>query len=173
MDVRRTLAFALVVPLLLAGCSEDEPTPKMPDPPPTSSPTPSPSVSETPEAESAEDFIRRWAAIEAKMENTGDTSEYRELSGDCKACTGLASDVEDLYAAGGYLKWSGWTILRVTPRPGSETEFVVRVDSSPTEYRERTEGPLKRLEGGRGAHLLTLAKDDISWVVVEKAMVAE
>lgn len=173
MLVRSALALALAVPLLLAGCT-DEPEPKMPDPTPSSSaPSPSPSESETAEVESAEEFIRRWSAIEAEMENTGDTAEYRELSSDCKACTGLAADVEDLYAAGGYLKWGGWTISRITPRPGSETEFVVRVDSSPTDYRERAGGPLKRLEGGRGIHLLTLEKDGTSWVLVEKAMVAE
>ena len=61
MHVRRALALAVVGPLLLAGCTGDpEPTPKIPDPT-SSSPTPSPTDSETPEAESAEEFIRRWA----------------------------------------------------------------------------------------------------------------
>ncbi len=36
--VRRSLAVACVLPLLLAGCSDAEPTPQMPDPTASSSP---------------------------------------------------------------------------------------------------------------------------------------
>ncbi len=61
MHVRRALALAVVGPLLLAGCTGDpEPTPNIPDPTPSSS-SPTATESETPEAESAEDFIRRWS----------------------------------------------------------------------------------------------------------------
>ena len=37
--VRRSLAAACVLPLLLAGCSEAEPTPQIPDPTASSSPS--------------------------------------------------------------------------------------------------------------------------------------
>ena len=85
MDVRRAVALALVVPLLLAGCSEDEPEPKMPDPTPTSSePSPSPTESETVEAESAEEFIRRWQAAGDEMQVTGDTTEYDAMTPRCR-----------------------------------------------------------------------------------------
>ncbi len=174
MHVRRVLALAaVVVALLLAGCSDDPaPTPKMPEST-SSSPTPTPTESETPEVESAEEFIRRWVEVEAEMENTGDAAEYRKLSAKCEACMGLADTIEGWYDAGGYVKWDGWRITRVTSRGGSATEFVVRVVSSPTEYKERAEGPVKSYSGGRGAHLLTLERREGSWAVTYKAMVAQ
>jgi hypothetical protein len=172
MHVRRALALTLAVPVLLAGCSDDpEPTPKMPEPT-SSSPTSTEPATEEPEAESPEEFIRRWAAVEAEMENTGDTAEYLEMSRECKACTGLAEIIEGWYEAGGYVEWGGWRITRITPR-GDSTEFVVRVVSSPTKYKERAKGPVKTYPGGRGAHVLTLKPKGNSWVVTYKAMVAE
>ena len=173
MHVRRTLALTLAVPLLLTGCSEDpEPRPKMPDPTPTSA-TPSPTKSETAETESPEEFIRRWAAIEAEMENTGDTSEYRELSVGCKACSDLADLVEKWYAAGGFIKWGGWKILAVEARDGSDAEYVVRVRSSPTKYKESAKGAVKRFDGGPGAHMIVLRPRAESWVVTRKAEVPQ
>ena len=171
MHVRRILALVLAGPLLLAGCSDPEPI--LPDPPPTSpSPTtPSPSDSETPESESAEDFIRRWAAAETQMENTGDTAEYRDLSVGCKACTDLADLVEKWYEAGGFIEWDGWDIEGVKPRGDNGSEFVVRVTSSPTRYKESKSGPLKTFDGGPGAHLLELKQRGDSWVVTHKAEV--
>ena len=77
MHVRRALALTLAVPVLLAGCSDDpEPKPKIPEPT-SSSPTPTPTESETPEAESPEDFIRRWVEAGDEMQVTGETAEYR------------------------------------------------------------------------------------------------
>ena len=171
MHVRRALALTVVVPLLLAGCTDDpEPTPKIPDPT-TSSPTSPATETETPEAETAEDFIRRWAAAEARMENTGDTAEYRELSRECKACTDLAALVERWYADGGFIEWGGWRIRGIEPRGDSDVEFVVRVRSSPTKYKESAKGPLKTFAGGPGAHLLILKRQGSSWVVTHKAEV--
>lgn len=170
MHVRRALALTAVVSLLLAGCSDDpEPQPKMPDPPPSSSP--SPTASETVEAESAEEFIRRWAAVEAEMENTGKTDAYRELSVGCKACTDLADLVEEWYAAGGFIEWGGWKIQSVRSRGDSGGEYVVRVNSSPTRYKESARGPVQTFDGGPGAHLLVLKPKGESWVVSRKAEV--
>ena len=169
MHVR--LALAVAGALLVAGCSDDpEPAPTVPDPTPSSS-TPSPTDSETPEAESAEDFIRRWAAVEAEMENTGDTKEYRRLSQECQACMDLADLVEKWYAAGGFIEWDGWTVRSVTPRGNSDSEFIVRVTSSPTKYKESKKGQLKTFRGGPGAHLLVVDERGESWVVVRKAEV--
>jgi len=107
MHVRRALALTVVVPLLLAGCSDDEPTPKMPDPPPSSSSTPSPSETETAEAESAEEFIRRWVEAGDEMQVTGETAEFRQLSRKCQACGQAADQVEAIYASGGSIDFDG------------------------------------------------------------------
>jgi len=171
MHVRRALALTLVILLLLAGCSDEpEPTPKIPEPT-TSSATPTPTASETPEAESAEDFIRRWAATEAEMENTGETAEYRQISKGCVACNDLADLIEDWYAAGGYVEWDGWRIQSIKAMASGSDEFVVRVRSSPTTYKESARGPVKTFDGGPGAHALTLEQQGKSWLVVRKAEV--
>ena len=86
MHVRRALALTLAVPILLAGCSDDpEPEPKIPETT-SSSPTPSPTESETPEAESPEDFIRRWQEAADEMARTGETAAFMRLSKGCQAC---------------------------------------------------------------------------------------
>ena len=78
MHVR--LALAVAGALLLTGCSDDpEPTPKIPDPT-SSSPSPTATESETVEAESPEDFIRRWAAVEAEMVPAGLVSRLPKSS---------------------------------------------------------------------------------------------
>ncbi|MBS2936565.1 hypothetical protein KDN32_02275 [Nocardioides sp. J2M5] len=174
MHVRRALALTVIAPLVLAGCSdgdpEAEPTPKMPE---TSSSSPTPTESETVEAESAEDFIRRWAATEAKMENTGETAEYRQLSADCEACVDLADLVEKWYAAGGFIEWDGWRVLEIKESSSRSSDFMVRVRSSPTRYKESARGPVKTFDGGPGAHRLVLRREGASWVVTHKSEVSQ
>jgi hypothetical protein len=173
MHVRRLLALALAGPVLLAGCSDDAaPTPKMPEPS-TSSSTPTPTESETPEAESPEDFIRRWAALEAEMENSGDTTEYMRLSARCDSCKALAETIEGYYGAGGSVHWAGWTIHAINGESGSgRNAYSVDVTSGPTRYKESASAPTKRLQGGKSTHLIRLAKSGASWVVVEKTELA-
>src|SRR6478735_11059895 len=100
MHVRRALALTLAVPVLLAGCSDDpEPEPKIPETT-SSSPTQTPTESETPEAESAEDFIRRWVKAGDEMQVTGETAEYEGLvDGTCKACASFVASVKDVYGS--------------------------------------------------------------------------
>ena len=149
MHVRRTLALGLVVPLLLAGCSEDpEPRPKMPDPTPSSEP--SQTESETAEAESPEEFIERWVSASNKMQNTGETAEYLQISGDCPQCKQVASRVESAFDAGGFFRTDGWTVLEITERSQSAKRPVldVRVDSAPTTLKESKSSEKVRYPGG-------------------------
>ncbi|WP_139227590.1 DUF6318 family protein [Nocardioides alpinus] len=172
MHVRRALALALVVPLLLAGCSEEpEPTPKIPDPT-SSSPSPTATESETPEAESAEDFIRRWADALQEMQATGETGPFRELGPACESCSETADRVEQIYAAGGAIEWDGWTILSIEEN-GASDEFRVIERSAPTRFRESSDAPWKRLDGGRTPHVIQLESAGTSWLVVRTAEVSE
>ena len=172
MHVRRALALTLAVPLLLAGCSEDpEPEPKMPDPTPTSS-APSPTESETAEAESPEEFIRRWAIALRDMQATGQTADFRKLGPRCESCNSAADRVEQIYAAGGAIKWDGWSIVSIKPRGSGNTDFVVVEDSAPTRFREAKDAPWQKLDGGRTRHILELKNDKGSWVMVRSAELA-
>ncbi|PUA82474.1 hypothetical protein [Nocardioides currus] len=172
MSVRRALAVALLVPLvLLSACTNDDPEPKMPE---TSSSTPSPTESSSTAApETPEAFIRRWAALEAEMERSGDTTAYLQLQKGCSACTDLARTVDGYYKAGGFVRWAGWTIgsVRAYP-PGGEGAYAVKVSSPPTEYKESKGGALKTLPGGRSTKIITLAPAGDSWVVTDKAELA-
>ena len=117
MHVCRALALTAVVPLLLAGCSDDpEPQPKMPDPPASSSPTPT--ASETVEAESAEEFIRRWQAEADSMQVTGRTKRFLALGPNCEACHAFAENVKSVYEAGGHAEFDG-TEIRAIKRSGN------------------------------------------------------
>ena len=174
MHVRRAFALAAAIPLLLAGCTDTpEPTPKIPDPT-TSSAAPTPTESETPEAESAEDFIRRWVEEDQRMFATGDTQAFLALGPDCDDCKDIAATVDRIYSAGGTVQWDGWRILELAPR-GRPTANAYRfvVKSAPTRYRESSSSPWKTLEGGRGVQLIVLESAGSSWRVVESKELPE
>lgn len=165
MHVRRTLALAAVVPLLLAGCTDEpEPTPKMPDPT-TSSPSPGPTDSETPEAESAEDFIRRWVEVGDEMQVTGETSKYRSLIDEtCKACRDFASSVEDVYRSGGSVSFGGSTINRIAEREQRPPTYAVTKTLPRTVIRREGSAP-EVLPAGKTTLLVILGKSAGDWTV--------
>lgn len=170
MHVRRSLTAVAAAPLLLGlllGCQEAEPTPKMPDPTASSA---SPTETPTAEQESPEEFIRRWAAVNAEMQRTGKTEDFRLLGPDCEPCESLADRVEGIYASGGEIEWSGWTILKIR-KVGHETLTTFRVEakSAPTRYREESEGVWKELPGGRTSQQIDLTREQNSWVVTNAA----
>jgi hypothetical protein len=173
MHVRRALALTLVVPLLLGGCSDEpEPTPKIPDPT-TSSPSPTSTESETPEAESAEDFIRRWVEANTVMQNTGDVAEYVALSRRCEPCNQTADRIKDIYANGGFVKTDGWSVGRVDDRTGAAGTPVLdlHISSAPTTFRESADAEKQVLEGGDIVMRVRLTRR-APWQVVELTQVA-
>jgi len=122
MVVRRILAGALLAPLLLlSACGGDDTSVADPPVAPTS---PSTSAAHPPHRESAKAFIRRWAKAEQDMENTGETTRYLALSSGCRACRDLAHQISAYYAAGGYVRWGGWTLLSIR-RATSSGDFMV------------------------------------------------
>lgn len=165
MHVRRALALALSVPLLLAGCSDDpEPTPKMPDPT-TSSSTPTPTETETPEAESAEEFIRRWQAASDQAQASGDTALYRGMTDRCEPCDGFAARVEQIYEAGGKIEFDGSTVVSVrSDGPGSNGHKVTIRSGRATIVESGTAQP-SVLEGGLLRLHVFLRHEGASWLV--------
>lgn len=127
MHVRRALALSLAVPVLLVGCSDDpEPTPKIPEPT-SSSPTPTPTESETPQAESPEDFIRRWQAAADDMARTGETATFMRLSEGCQACSTYAEQVSEVYDQGGKVAFGGSEVVAIEEDADEPPTFVVDV----------------------------------------------
>lgn len=154
--------------LMLAGCTDDEP-----DPPPPTSSTPSsptstePTDSPSPDPESAEDFIRRWVEVHTAMQNTGATKEFRQLSRGCDACEALADRIDKIYAAGGFVETTGWSVESVKRIGHSPVGplFRVRVDSGPTDYSESATAPPQHLSGGTTDQRFQLARRGDSWTV--------
>ncbi len=162
MHIRRALALALAVPLLLAGCSDDpEQTPKMPDP--TSS-SPSPTDSETPEVESAEDFIRRWVEAGDEMQVTGETDEYDAMTPKCKPCQSFVDNVREVYDNGGSAEFAGSKILQIKRVGDAPPTYDLAKDLPETKIH-RPNGKTETLPGGRTTIRVTLGKEQGRWVV--------
>ena len=157
----------------LAGCADAEPIEAAPSASATledSAASASPSAPESPEPETAKQFIRRWPLIETEMINTGETAEYRAISGSqCTACTRLAERVDDIYQRGGYAQTSGWQIDSIARAPSAdrtERVFVVRTTAATTEFRNSAGAELKTLPGGAITHQITIGKSE-EWLIVE------
>lgn len=141
--VRRALAAACVLPLLLAGCSDAEPTPEIPDPM-----TSSPSAEETdtgpveptlpPEAEgdgveAAEAFITYYFDLLTYAQATGDTSRLANVAIEgCETCEGSLEAVRQTYEAGGSISGGAYEVTAVRASkqgalPGGGSSFVGRV----------------------------------------------
>jgi hypothetical protein len=168
MHVRRNLAALLAAPCLLSACGGGSTS--VADPPVSSAPTSSATTAQ-PEHESPEHFIRRFAAIEQKMETTGDLKAYLRLTQRCHECVDLAHQVQGFYEAGGYVHWRGWQIksIRRTNASGGHSTYAVRVNSAPTFYREASGAALRHLDGGPSTELITLTEQRESWIVVARA----
>ena len=164
MHVRRVLALALAVPVLLAGCSDDPvPTPKIPDAT-SSSPTPTPTESETPQAESPEDFIRRWVKAGDEMQVTGETAEYDAITPKCKPCQAFVDNVAAVYEGGGSADFAGSRIVNIK-RVGDPPPTYDLTKVLPKTVIKRPGAEPQTLPGGRTTIRVTLGKVDEEWVV--------
>jgi hypothetical protein len=165
-SVTRALAGVLAAPVvLLAACGGGDTS--IADPPISPHPTTS-SPTQQPHRESPEHFIRRWAAAEKRMENTGKTGPYLAMSQGCESCTQLANDVSNFYSAGGYVRWDGWQIVSIKHYAdhGHRRAFAMRARAGATQYKESTSGELQTLAGGLATDVVALARTDTSWRVV-------
>jgi hypothetical protein len=114
--------------LVLAGCSGDDPEPKMAptesvaSTPSTSAPTVSPSVDPL----SPEETVRAWVKARNAALQDGDTAAVRALSSStCESCFGLIEPIEKIYADGGHFETKGWRVAAAKERgAGSERASV-------------------------------------------------
>ena len=169
--MRRTVA-ALAAALLLAGCRGD-PEPKI-EAVPTESPTVSVSESPSsspaqPRVESAGAYLRRWAMLDAEMQNSGDTSAYREATPDCATCTVFADRVDRIYANGGSISFDGQTVTQIQKFAANNevAKFDVSIDAGPTEFRENAQAAVATLPGGPTLFRVTIRKAGSTWTLLE------
>ncbi len=169
MHVRRSLgrhlAGALTAPVfVLAACGGGD---SVADPPVSSPPTSSPT--QPPKHESPEAFIRRWAAEDSRMQNTGDTHDFRAMSKSCSGCDSVADRVDSIYEAGGKIRTRGWALVRVyeSDRGVTSRTMELIVDSAPTTYSPSRGASPRHLEGGREHFQVRLEATRHSWLVSE------
>ncbi len=165
MAVRRILAAALTAPLLtLAACGGGG---SIADPPISSAPSSSPP---TQHRETPEHFIRRWAAEDTRIQKTGDTAHFRQMSVGCRGCTKLANLVERIYKGGGFIHTRGWTVTKITK--GDSGSFDMYVRASSTSYAATASGVVHRLPSGPAHFQLQLQPRKSSWNVSSLVQVA-
>lgn len=166
MVVRRSLAGALAAPLLLlAACGGGADS--IADPPISSAPTSSPT--KPPKQESIESFIRRWVNEDTRMQNTGNTAEFRSMSKGCDGCDAVADRIEAIYKAGGRVRTDGWSLLRSyqSAHHGKTRTIELLVDSAPTAYTPSAGASLRHLQGGREHFQVRLIPTAHSWLVTQ------
>ena len=184
--VRRALAAACVLPLLLAGCSEAQPTPEMPDPTtssPTATETESGPIEPTlpPEAqgdgvEAAEAFVPFYLAIVDYSRQTMDVTHIRELSTPtCQGCIGLIDLIQKIKNNGGSVVGGDQTVRSVQAEergvPGATGKAFRAVATVRTTDQEIAGSGVEGLDGNRPAETLkfgfVMLKNGKDWSVSE------
>ena len=119
------------------------------------------------EQENPQRFIARWAAAEARMENTGKAAPYLALSHDCAACRRLAHKVQGYYAAGGFINGGAWRIDSIkmsAPIHGMVT-YTVRGRAAPATVRESSTSPVNHVPGAPVSWTISLVARGASYTV--------
>jgi hypothetical protein len=171
--VRRWLATAVVVPLVVAGCSDD-PQPKF-----DSSPSPSPSESTSAAAEpkawevkseaGAVAFAKHWMDVLSAAMNGGGTSSLRALSApECELCEDFAQRLDRIRAEGGFYRSSGWRVLHVVPvedMPNGQGAVALRMFQSAETLRESADSQVVRNSASRGTWSTRMAWRRGEWTL--------
>jgi hypothetical protein len=107
-------------------------------------------------SESAQHFIRRWAAATQRMETTGRTKAYLKLTLRCPVCRDLARNIAHRYAAGGYIRWDGLRIRSIDtpPNSGGVVLYTVHAFSAPLTFRDSSSRPEQHVPGRRVTYLV-------------------
>ena len=162
--------------VLLVGCSEDDPRPRMaPTPTPSATPTPSqmlsvePTPIESPEVLGPEGTVRAWIEARNQAMATGDTADVTALSGSgCSSCRDLIAPIEETYAQGGRYETSGWTVVRSKVEGNVDAIASVTVAlrlAGGTTYDSAEAAPIN-YPAERRIAVFELAKDvDTTWLV--------
>jgi hypothetical protein len=146
--VRRVAVAALALPLLLGGCADDEPVPKLPDTNSPASPVTETSTAPVeptlpPEAEgkgpkAAEAFVRHYLAVVDYSRLMLDPSYLREVSAPtCAGCNGLGDLLAEVAQNGGEISGGDQLLKEVRAEelglPGDDEAFRATATVQTTE----------------------------------------
>jgi hypothetical protein len=158
-------SFVLVAGLSACGGDESSESVTLPSEDPTSLP----SVT-GPTAESAQHFIRTWAAAEARMQNSGRTAAYLALSQDCAECRDLAKTIHGYYVAGGYVRTHPWRIDAIDTPPTSQgvVLYVVHGQAPPATIKASSTKAVEHIPGRTISYLIGVLKKGDSYTVTSR-----
>jgi hypothetical protein len=178
---RATLtALTLIPTLLVAGCSDDDPEPKV-DPPSSEAPS---SVSPSPtataptmppaakgtDAAAAEAFVAFYWDTVNYAQASGDVAPLKVLADQCKGCDSGVAFIEAAYADGGEIRGGGGTVSRLKTvfinREGENWAIVeCRVRSTEQVVDRPGSGNDERYPGGSADLRIYLQPTTDSWAV--------
>jgi hypothetical protein len=126
------------------------------------------------EQENPKRFIERWAAAEARMQNTGTTAPYLALSRTCPTCRQLARTVARYYAAGGFVHGGAWRIdsVKISPSSQSVVIYAVRAHVAPMTVRESSSRAVEHVPGGPLTYWVGLLAKGSSFTVTSRTRVS-
>jgi hypothetical protein len=168
--VRRWVATAVAVALLVAGCSDD-PEPKF-------EPSPSPSQSES-AAEPSEPmawevksekgavaFAKHWIDVFNDAAATGETDELTAMTGpNCQTCKNFVGLIEDIYREDGQYNSDGWSVVHTSTAnglPAAKASVAMRV-RQPAERITRPGRPVETHEPATVTYSAGLEWKDGEW----------
>lgn len=147
---RAVIAIAtILLGATLAGCSEDDPLPRVePSSPgsPSAATSLSPSPDPSPRPMSPEETVRAWVKAQNQAMATGRTTTIESLStADCRTCDQFIDPVVAVYRAGGRFKTKGWVVRGTNQRrpngPNRVVDAALRF-SGGTTVRRKGEDPV-------------------------------
>jgi predicted small lipoprotein YifL len=109
-------------------------------------------------------FLRNLEAASDRLQVTGRTAKYASMTVGCVPCEGFVKTVEDAYAAGATVDFTGSTIVRIVKAQGSDSVYLLTKDVAPTIVRHG-DGRLEKYPGGRTTFRYILEPDGASWNV--------
>ena len=123
-------------------------------------------------AESAQHFIRRWAAEETRMQNTGRTAAYLAMSKDCAGCRHLAHTIHGYYAAGGHVHTAGWRIASIDAPPSATgvVTYYVTAQAAPMTIQESSSTAVEHIPGRPVHYLISVLVRPGSFTVTSRTL---
>ncbi len=186
----RSLAAALVVTLLMSGCSsesgnsdnraDDQPsasqaTKSQPDTsrktagnePKPSAPT-LPAEAKGDSVNAAEAFVEHYIDLFNYAMTTGDTKAFRAASRGCEGCDNYAALFEKVERAGGSAKSRGWIIQEMSIFPqGRNATVLLNVDSSRILSIPKPRARPTVIPPDSHSLLLVITQEPMGWVAQE------